>query len=1014
MFTSAHAGREKLFGRFSRILFLGIAALAVTPNLFAQGKGLYYGGCLHEFAPEQGFGVQYTRYTWDGTNATDSCDNDWPANPSGNFGACIFNGAPYCFFTTTEGKLQYVVENLDFCSEPTPVTTIATGVGTLGAAAAVCGDAIYVFTANQAFTSKDGTNFAVYPLASGLPASKILDAVTFYPTNNLPAGIMVIYNDMGNPPNLNASAIYPPNNVWSGGALPWPPANPALWAPITQGNLVLGTSGGGLGAPGATEPCIQFYGLTGTGQDGPHQGRWEYNVATSTWHFYDWTFTKDITFVDAFPWADTVDSDSGLMRFSHLVSCWGSGGNTIKVNLSDWMVPQHNDPVYGWAGTPTVTSTATGNTDEAQKLRALWSLVGIVLGPPPFALNGAADAHFPIVLSDVQYGIDQSSSITMQQTSSQTLSVAMNNSIKAGFGQFSLDLSYAHAWTASHGATHTVAVSTFYDFGPVDETAPNQGTHGWALFSAPTFVTQLYKVYAYDYNQSTGSGTYLNQDIYATSVGAVVPQTTYFTLANPADGGIPGLFQGFPVYPNSTDIPGWLLIRDWNKGGADWAAIFGDQSRPAVGTLNLGVDTQQTYTQTDSTMSSTGNNNSFSVSAGAGFSFFGGFSSGVTVGYDGEFGTSTELDSTITKSVSCSLNMPIPPNTPGYVNSMIIQPYWLQAKTANAPWIPTGYSGNLPWLITWNVLQYNTVGTSTVAGVTAGTAVQPALTSGIIRGGSGDNFKVVTGYLVWVDEHGHQTPLSMSADDFNPTNGAVVSLNSYAFAADRTTGQWVRNGAVWNYTTHPGATDHFALKLDFANKLWSFNVTSKQLQGIGPIGSVAPSNRQIGNVRVDLALPGRALFTSWVQHEVIMTWSHQEAKAAWGPLGVHGLKGDYASQTGVGHLTLKGHIPKKDQQFGDLEIQINGKPITIPLLNRPGFLTALQHGRDFPYKTEDLIFDINFSTGQWTMSIQGNKFHRDMAPKGGVMRVQVRVGGAVSSDQTFQIDKYSTGLSYPY
>ena len=294
------------------------------------------------------------------------------------------------------------------------------------------------------------------------------------------------------------------------------------------------------------------------------------------------------------------------------------------------------------------------------------------------------------------------------------------------------------------------------------------------------------------------------------------------------------------------------------------------------------------------------------------------------------------------------------------------------------------------------------------------TAVQPTLTSGIIRGGSADNFKVATGYLVWVDEHGHQTPLSMSADEFDPTAGAVVALNGYAFAADETTGQWVRKAAVWNYSTRAGVTDCFALKLDFANKQWSFNVTSKQLQGIGPIGSVAPSNRQIGNVRVDLALPGRALFTSWVQHEVKIIWSHQEKKTDWGAFGVHGLKGDYASQTGVGHLKLNGHIPKKHQQFGDLEIQINGKSIAIPLLSRPGFLAALQHGRAFSYKAEDLTFAINFGTGQWTVSIQDNKFHRDMAPKGGVMHVQVRVGGAASSEQTFLIDKYSTGLSYSY
>ena len=149
--------------------------------------------------------------------------------------------------------------------------------------------------------------------------------------------------------------------------------------------------------------------------------------------------------------------------------------------------------------------------------------MGVVLGPPPFAMNGATDAcPSNAGFSWVDYGKDTSTTVTTTCTSSSTVSVAMNNSIKAGFGEFSLDLSYAHAWTSSHGNSHTVSISQDFQFGPCHESVGSQGTNGWAIFNAPTLVTQWYKLYAYD------NSTYLNEDIYATALGDTVQQFTYF------------------------------------------------------------------------------------------------------------------------------------------------------------------------------------------------------------------------------------------------------------------------------------------------------------------------------------------------------------------------------------------------------------------------------------------------------------------------------------------------------
>ncbi len=995
------------FGRFILVLALALGTLCVTPKVFGQAKGLYYGGLAYEFEflnyIQQSPPFRITARYWS------TKDNDWDIKWTkdwasqhivGSLGACVFNGLLYCFFTTTDnnGTLYYVTVD--------PATQAITGPTAIakymqiyadipnGAAAAVCGDTMYVFAGGGwIFTSGDGKSYAYRGAGWGGHIGNILlDAVTFYPTDNSPASLMVIYYDaLG---TLYSWVFAPPDMMGETSTLPWPPVAPCLWGKVDQGNLVLGTVG-----PGARSPCVQFYGFTRNNNcDGQHLGRWEYNLTNKSWTFYDWTQGGSIYKLGVWPWFDTMDVNY-TMRLSHIIEV--QFGNTARwyTNRSDWMVPQHYDPVYGWSGAPTVTSTATGDTDDAKKLRALWSLVGIVLGPPPFALNGADDGSG---LSQVQYGIDQSQSVTTTHTSSQTISVAMNNKIKAGFGEFNLDLSYAHAWTASHGTTHTVDTSTFYTFGPMDETPPDQGTHGWAIFNAPTFVTQQYKVYAYDYNQSTGAGTYLNQDIYATSVGAVVPQTAYFTLANPSEGAIQDLFQGFPIYPNSTDIAHWFGIRDWNNGGSDWAAIFGDRSNPAVGTLNVGTGITQQYTQTDSTLDSKGNSNSFSISAGASFDAFEGFESGVTVGYDGEFGTETEVESTITKSVSCSLNMPIPPNTPGYVKSMTIQPYWLQAKTANAPWISPGYHGNLPWCITWRVLQYSTVG-----GATAGTARSPVSASGRIQVGTGnglDRYKVVAGRLAWVDSDGVETSLPMTADEFDPDHGATVFLNGHAFSAVKGKGMWVRKGDVWKYRTRWGAKDSFLLKLDFANKTWSFDVFTRMLDK--EIRTIDDS------ILVSLDVQGSHWFSQWLKHDVDATWYHKEKKVTWDAYGVHEIKGAYNSQTGVGNLRLEGHIPRHVSSFGDLELRINGALVFIPLLAHDNFLEDVTQERSVKYKRPGLSFEIDFRTGIWKAAIMDNRFKGDMAPKGGEIRVQVLLGGAPISDQTFVIQRHMMALSF--
>jgi hypothetical protein len=1001
------SGNRKNRGSYWKILCLGILVLGIlgfSVGSFAQVKGVYYDGYGFMCRNVQGRGedLRLEARAWESGEWNYEWGEEWLLSDyaTGSMGACVFNDILYCFFTTTGGKLQYVT--LDPASHhQTGPTTVASGISAHGTAAAVCKGEIHVITVNYVFVSTDGRSYkkCSFPSGNGLAATRIFDAVTFYPPNGGSPGIMVLYNGMGSPADLEASRFYPPEYEWYGGeTLPWPPANPYPWAPITQGNLALGTSIGYGG--GAKEPCVQFYGMTAKGADGQHGGRWEYRVRDSSWHFYDMMLRNEIYELGVAPWFDTRDSTTGLMQLCHTVAIQYLDTEEWHANHSDYMVPQHSD--NGWMGKETVTSTATSDTDKDKKLRALWSLVGVVLGPPPFAKNGAEDASDPILLSSVDYGTSVEHSVTTTQTSTQTLSVAMDNSISDGFGKFKLDLSYAHAWTHSHGTTHTVEVSTNYKFSPEAEDPPVQGTHGWAIFSAPTFRTQQYKLYAYDYDQSSGSGTYLGQDIYATSIGPVVSQIAYYKLQDPSDGTIPGLLEGMPVYPDSTDIQHWYHIRDWNDGGSNWSAIFGDQSNPAVGTLSVGAEITQEYSQIDSAQDTHGNTNSFSVEAGASFDVFEGFESGVTVGYDAEFETESEVETTITKDVSCTLNMPIPPDTPGYVKSMTTQPYWLRAKTNMAPWIPSGYNGNLPWCITWDVYSY-----SKVNGETVGVAPASLSTSGSVSNGrqKKDRFSVDSGTLAWLDEFGVETPLSMTADDFDPPKGAAVRLNGYTFPADGSKGKWTQQGDQWKYKTREWVKkDPFVLKLDFADKTWSFDGESKHLDQ-----NIKTAD---GAVLVELDLQGTHRFTNWLKHDVDATWYHKENKADWTPVGVHKFKGAYNSSTGVGHVIMKGHFPKDETDFGDMEISINGVSVEIPLLALPHFLDDMESGATVTYQEGGLSFKVDFGEGRWNATIEGNAFQAGMAPKGGTAEIQILIGGTVVSDQTLVIKKYLSKLSY--
>ena len=181
----------------------------------------------------------------------------------------------------------------------------------------------------KGFTSKDGKSFTTWDFTVSTKEPQwVLDAAPMVPASDDPASIMLVYKDDGGA--LRASVFSPPGAILDGRLSP--PL--ALRKPFLQGRRLRAISSWGR-APATTarpapRPRASVYASTAHGQDGIHEGRWEYNVAEETWAFNNIT-VANTNLLEAWPWFDTVDTTKGTMRLSHIVSYWtNSGGRRIS------------------------------------------------------------------------------------------------------------------------------------------------------------------------------------------------------------------------------------------------------------------------------------------------------------------------------------------------------------------------------------------------------------------------------------------------------------------------------------------------------------------------------------------------------------------------------------------------------------------------------------------------------------------------------------------------------------
>ncbi|MBI5584346.1 MAG: hypothetical protein HY892_11015, partial [Deltaproteobacteria bacterium] len=794
-------------------------------------------------------------------------------------------------------------KNLGTTSHKDINTTISYSayVDMASAAIVVYNNLLYVFSDSGVYTSGDGVNWTSYPaLAVGGTGMQPLDAVTFYPPDADPL-IMIIYGKLANY-NENYGSLYAATwngqfgtaSVLNGQTIPFGQTyGPDSTSFAYALGLFAGTASPAYSvqpgdipqdysnfSPGSKTPTLQlFLGsiYTEPGYDTlwPSIRRFEYSYHTAggQWTVDPGVFTPNIGSnywnpgIKAFPWfTNECTADNNIQR-QNLVIDISNASPKVNRSLnftSDALVPQNTDIALSCESTGGTATDTSQNYQNNPTLFKYWNLVGVVMGPPPFAVNNADPMQLQ-ALSNVNYGNSATSKVSNSQETSNSVLVSAGLTVQAGlehkFGiQDQVDSNYKHAWESANETTTTSTVSYGFQLGTNNASLdPDDldkiGIMGYAIFHAPTIVVQDYALYAYDYVTATKSGTALNQDIHTTQATGLNAIHAAFELANPGgpNDDYPGLLSGIGPFSNSTDFTGWNL--GWEANGANsgtthYVTLLGDGTKGETKlntiTFGSGGNGMVSFSQEIETVTTTGQTSDVDVSNQTGLDVgteLLGFKADLKAGYDGHFSNSVTNTATLGTEVAAVLGM-ISCFEPTCIKTLTIQPYLLQATDNQAPWVPAGYNAQLPWAMHWKIVSYTTIGgqqtgASPPADQASGAIVGGAAAgSGRVAGSGGSSYSLVGGKMAWQEDEWTLKPIPLTAQGFNPALGVTVKLNGYTWSSLNANGTWIRQGNIWTFRTGsslPG--DLVVLKLDFGAYTWDFNLSQADLsQALGASG----------------------------------------------------------------------------------------------------------------------------------------------------------------------------------
>ncbi len=940
------------------------------------------------------------------------------------------------------------------------------------AAIVVFNNLLYVFADNGTYTSGDGVNWSSYPaLPVGGNNMQPLDAITFYPPDADPL-IMIIYGNYTTGYSWYASLYattwngqFGAASVLNGQYIEIGETNGSTYFNQTLG-LFAGTASPAFapqpgnyptGTPqfsaGAKAPALQlFLGASSvfstTNETWLAVRRLEYTYSKSggQWRVDPAVFVPNGGYgynsIRAFPWfTSECTAENNIQRQHLVINTTNDIPKNAKQNIyftSDALVPQNTDiPLNCHSTGGTATNTGDGDSDQMATLRKYWTLVGMVMGSPPFAVNNAQD--FEIApLSNVTYGQSQTSEVSNSQETENSVMVSAGITVQAGiehvFGvKDQVDSSYKHAWESANEKSTTSTLSYGFTLGTENaSTDPNDadqiGTMGWAIFHVPTIVVQDYALYAYDYDVSAMSGTALNQDIHTTQVNPA--DLSYiqvaFELANPGgpNDSIPGLMSGIAPLTKSTDFTGWK--QGWESNSTTSATnhfttLLGDSTagEPKINTITFvnGSNGRASFSQDIETVTTTGQTSNVEVSNQTSLEFgteVKGFKADLKVGYDGHFSNSVTNTATLGSDVEAVLGMPTC-YEPACIKTLTVQPYLLQATDANAPWVPTAYNSLLPWAMHWKIVSYTTVG-----GGRSGVSPPADQATGTIVGGSEDyekasgsggssSYSLRGGKMMWQEDDGTLKPIPMTAREFVPDLGVSLKLNGYTWSSSQAGGKWSRRGNIWTFRTNKSVkSDIVSLKLNFTTKTWHLDLSKADLS---PFLKVSEGKTQLG-----LNINGKYEFYFDLEHEVKGEWDHNPLTTALAPnrhaLSLSRYNGSFEPSAGKGTVTLEGDLPADLQHFGDISFLVNGRQINMPLISHKNYAKALAEGRKLVVNAKrGLKLSLDFGKKKWRAHFNG-KIDPLLIPRSTVTTIQVKVGGELYYSGEHTVRDYSSKLKY--
>lgn len=743
--------------------------------------------------------------------------------------------------------------------------------------------------------------------------------------------------------------------------------------------------------------------------------------------------------IRAFPWfIQECTAENNVQRQYLVVNALGDEVSAkAKQSLpftSDAMVPQNTDIPLN-CNSSGGTGTDTGTDPEDVTLRKYWTLVGVVMGSPPFAVNNAQD--FEIApLSNVTYGQSETAEVSNSQETANTVMVSAGLTVQAGlqhvFGvKDQVDASYKHAWESANETSTKSTVSYGFTLGTENaSTDPNDadqiGAMGWAIFHVPTFVVQDYALYAYDYDVGTMSGTPTGQDIHTTQVnqGDLSYRQVAFELASPGgpNDSFPGLMSGLAPLTTSTDFTGWK--QGWESNSATsatshYTTLLGDSTagETKINTITFvnGSNGQASFSQDIETVTTTGQTSDVDVSNQTSLDLgteVNGFKADLKAGYDGHFSNSVTNTTTLGSDVEAALGIPAC-YEPACIKTLTVQPYLLQATDNNAPWIPAGYNSQLPWAMHWKIMSYTTIG-----GVQSGVSPPPSQASGIIVGTSegpekasrsrGSSYSLRGGKMVWQEDDGTLKPIPMKAREFVPALGVSLELNGYTWSSSEADGKWSRRGSIWTFKTNRRVNkDIVVLKLNFATMSWDLDLSKADLS---PFLKVSE-----GRIHVELSVNGKYELYFDCEHQVEGQWDHTPLERASSDglgLSLSRYKGFFDPFTGMGIATLEGDLPTGLQHFGDISFLVNGRQVDVPLISRENYAKALAKGKKLVVRQKrGLQLFLDFGKNKWQVYFHG-KIHPLLMPRLAATKIQVKVGGELRYQGEHNVQDYTSRLEY--